>query len=454
MSTGPLSTTRIDRLELTNFRSFPRCSIDFDPRLTVLIAPNGGGKTSVLDAAVVALRLFADTMLGLSASKGFARNDVRMERQGGTMARTPPTTVAAAGMVTGRYAVWNRSLASAAPHARTTFANATILQECAEASRKSALGTTLPILAYYGTGRLWNQGKLTSGKRTRYSGVEDRLGAYQDALTPESNYKHLVDWLWRYSYEAFRFNQENPGVSNHLSARVMAVQYAVNYILGPFGWKNFRFDHVWREVVMDNDRGETFPGSILSDGVRNMMGMVADLAHRASRLNPHGWTQSATITPGIVLVDEVDMHLHPAWQQTVIASLQAAFPLVQFIVTTHSPHILTTVRNDQIRVLSADGTVTIPDVQTQGWDSGDVLARVMGAHERPQNGPARLVSEYFAQVAEGTDGMPEGEALLAKIRDHYGATHPLVLECEAAARFAAFRRRNPPKGAPTSSQGS
>jgi predicted ATPase len=192
---------------------------------------------------------------------------------------------------------------------------------------------------------------------------------------------------------------------------------------------------------MRSDLPNMVPLEALSSGELSLFAFIAPLVFRDFPLD-------------LLVIDEPEMHLHPAWQQLLISSLEKLLPTAQILVATHSPHILTTVRNDQIRVLSADGRVTIPDVQTQGWDSGDVLARVMGAHERPQNGPARLVSDYFAQVAEGTDGTPEGEALLTQIRNHYGISHPLVLECEAAARFAAFRRRNPPKGAPTSSQGS
>ena len=85
------------------------------------------------------------------------------------------------------------------------------------------------------------------------------------------------------------------------------------------------------------------PLSSLSDGVRNMIALIADIAHRCARLNPHLSEEAARQTPGVLLIDEVDMHLHPRWQQLVVDLLRKAFPSLQIILSTHSPHVLSTV---------------------------------------------------------------------------------------------------------------
>jgi predicted ATP-binding protein involved in virulence len=119
-----------------------------------------------------------------------------------------------------------------------------------------------------------------------------------------------------------------------------------------------------------------------------MIGLVADIAHRTARLNPHLGESAAIETPGIVLIDEVDMHLHPQWQQVVLKSLEQAFPLLQFIVTTHSPQVLTTLRKENIRIFSCDeqGKWTAPEPATSplAHESGDALAHIMGTHPRPE----------------------------------------------------------------------
>jgi predicted ATP-binding protein involved in virulence len=77
-----------------------------------------------------------------------------------------------------------------------------------------------------------------------------------------------------------------------------------------------------------------------------MLATAADIAHRASTLNPHLGAQAARETPGLVLIDEVDLHLHPRWQRRVVGDLLKAFPLVQFVATTHSPFIIQSLPNE------------------------------------------------------------------------------------------------------------
>ncbi len=75
-----------------------------------------------------------------------------------------------------------------------------------------------------------------------------------------------------------------------------------------------------------------------------MLALVGDIAYRCYKLNAHLGEEAPQRTHGIVMIDEVDMHLHPSWQQTVLTDLCSAFPKLQFIVTTHSPQVLSTVR--------------------------------------------------------------------------------------------------------------
>ena len=126
---------------------------------------------------------------------------------------------------------------------------------------------------------------------------------------------------------------------------------------------------------------------ILSDGIRTTIGLVADIAHRMAKLNPQLAENIATKTPGIILIDEVDMHLHPEWQQQILRSLKAAFPKVQLIVSTHSPQVLSTLRKENIRVLSSDDddiwSAVEPLKSPLGHESKDALAYIMDTHPRP-----------------------------------------------------------------------
>jgi predicted ATP-binding protein involved in virulence len=165
---------------------------------------------------------------------------------------------------------------------------------------------------------------------------------------------------------------------------IESVSGAVNICLGPSGWKDISYSLSREELVAHHDQHGELPVEMLSDGIRNMIGMVADIAFRATKLNPQLGSGAAQGTPGIVLIDEVDMHLHPAWQQVVLQGLLSAFPRMQFIVTTHSPQVLSTVPSQSIRILDLrwndelqkyQSIVVKQEMQTEGIPSADVLAR-------------------------------------------------------------------------------
>jgi predicted ATP-binding protein involved in virulence len=105
-------------------------------------------------------------------------------------------------------------------------------------------------------------------------------------------------------------------------------------------WDTVVYDVAGDELLGVFADGRRLPFRLLSDGVRNMLALVADVARRAATLNPHLGADAARKTPGVVLIDEVDLHLHPRWQRRVLDDLRRTFPLVQFVATTHSPFIV------------------------------------------------------------------------------------------------------------------
>ncbi len=118
-------------------------------------------------------------------------------------------------------------------------------------------------------------------------------------------------------------------------------------------------------MVCIHDQG-WMPFNYLSDGFRSMVAMAADIAYRASLLNPHLGEDAAKETSGIVLIDEIDLHLHPKWQRRIVRELQSAFPDLQFIATTHSPFILQSL--DPGEVVDLNSTTDMRDVES--WREG------------------------------------------------------------------------------------
>lgn len=386
--------TRLDSLTLRNYRCFPELEVQFHPALTVVVAPNGSGKTAILDAVAVAFRLFVDTIQTREGSLGFDHADIRRQLgSDGTMYSVLPTNFHAQGAIGNKPLRWSRALESDKPRAKTTFVDALSIKDAATTLRKHlqdfadtkrADSPVLPLLAYYGTGRLFGAHKLTKKKA---EGGTNRLLGYEDCLTSASRYKFFEDWFERFSRVAQQDKTDGRQSAHAPREKLEAVTSAVNALLAPSGWQNLSWDFAEDQIVATHLEHGTLPVDHLSDGIRNMIGMVGDIAHRCTRLNPQLGVEAARQTHGIVMIDEVDMHLHPEWQQVVIQSLRDAFPLLQFIVSTHSPQVLTTVKSENIRVLGrgADGQwqARPPDHSPFARESKDALAYVMGVDPLP-----------------------------------------------------------------------
>jgi predicted ATP-binding protein involved in virulence len=146
------------------------------------------------------------------------------------------------------------------------------------------------------------------------------------------------------------------------------------------GATGVRFDIKYRRMVLDWADRAPVPFDALSDGQRVLAALVADIARRMCLLNPQLGNDVLARTPGIVVIDELDMHLHPAWQRQVVPMLKKVFPMVQFFAASHSPQIIGELQPEEIILLRPEGT-SHPQV-SYGLDSSQVLEEIMGATAR------------------------------------------------------------------------
>jgi predicted ATP-binding protein involved in virulence len=461
---------KLSRLGLRDYRCFRFIDIDFHPQVTVLVAPNGAGKTSILDAIAVAYGPFVGAF-DEATGKHFETRDIRQTAMRETASNEMEyaahgTRLQAEGNIPGSVidslsegmsSVWARSLSSS-PKAKTTIKDAKSLVEYGkrlqEAARTPGVQVLLPLITYYGTGRLWQQKKLTESKKSQRT---SRTVGYTDCLDPASSYKSFVEWFryWCVSSKEARIKALEMGESLTVSEFdhfIKSVSQAVNACIAPAGWCDIDFSLAKESLVAHHPEFGELPVEQLSDGIRNMIGMVADIAFRATKLNGHLGQRAAQETPGIVLIDEVDMHLHPEWQQAVIPSLTKAFPKLQFIVTTHSPQVLSTVESDSVRVIynirdPESGhiftRVARPEWQTKGVASADLLARIMNVNPVPDVAESRWVNQYQALIQQNLHESIEGLALRHKLQQHFGDAHPLMLECNRLIRLQSFKQRLP-----------
>jgi predicted ATP-binding protein involved in virulence len=175
-------------------------------------------------------------------------------------------------------------------------------------------------------------------------------------------------------------------------------------------------------VDFDHGNGQTEPLDIssLSDGYRTHFALVVDVARRMVQLNPNDDLNDeirGTNSEAIILIDEMDLHLDPTWQASVVRGLQTAFPNAQFILTTHSEQVIGSVEASSVRKLvGGDGEVLVQGVPfAQGATGERILVDLMGAKERVAGPVTQRLRRYLDLVDQGKGGEPEAAALRTRL---------------------------------------
>lgn len=426
---------RLKTLRLKNFRRFADLNIDFHEQLTVIVARNGQGKTTLLDAATIVLGTFVGAF-DLGKANHIERSDARyfatMERVASE--QQYPVEIEAHFLQPTMHVL--RQLMGA--KSKTTIKDASELTEYGkrlQIAMREFSDEPLPVIAYYGTGRLWKAHKNMNRKAVL---SESRSMGYEDCLSPASSFTQVQQWVAKATY-GVRQQEEMPGYERStLPAQLENIQQTVNSLLAEEGWRNFHYSFQHEELAMYHPEHGILPISLLSDGVRAMISLAADLAWRCTKLNPQFGHKASIDSPGIVMIDEVDMHLHPQWQQRVIASLHRAFPKIQFIVTTHSPQVLSTVRRENIRLLGTNEagqmTVSEPLADSYGEPSNDVLQAIMHVDPQPPV-PEKVQLERLTElVDQGLYEKDEAQRLLTALKQSLSPHHPQLEKIERSIR--------------------
>lgn len=446
---------RLDGLVVRDYRKFSALSVDFDARVTVLVGGNGMGKTAVLDAAAVVLGAFLAKFPDVSGPS-LQRSDARRVRYevGGVYDTQQqfPVSVSAVGEVAGPAGwvdyregrapepvrlEWGRSLRR--PDGKMTVADAQpmigVSDEYQEAVRSDP-SVVLPLVAYYGTDRLWPRDRRQWRTHSdAYLEAGNRFGGYDGCLNSSVSYKQMATWFKKMTAEQDRRGR---GISSF-----EAVRAAVAFCLERFtGHADACIDYADGGMLVsytgtDGAEYRDEPFETLSDGYRATIGMVADIARRMAMLNPAMGVDAVRRTPGVVLVDEIDLHLHPSWQEHVIAVLGELFPGVQFIVTTHAPLVISSVPRRQVRMLSYDaatgsGHAAEPGFETYGQPASSTITSVQGAHDLPE--PVRDALEGFESALDDGD-YPTAKRELDRLYGMVGDTNTEYVSARTAYDF-------------------
>jgi len=365
---------KVKSLTLRSFRGIDDLTLDFAPNVTVLIGNNGVGKSSILDALAISFTQFVEKLseVGMEISQKFQYSDIINSFTQSTLQMSVDCLGEQTWIAT-RDRFTDESTFSAAEGSIPP-------EEVASSFLRNLLNNhraNLPLIVYYPVSR----GVTSISLESSLNFLEEQAGsaqtlAYDHSLPAgQSSFSDFFQWFKiREDLENEVRLEEDSSYRDH---QLKAVRDAI-YSFSP-GFSNLRVRRSPLRMIVEKF-GELVVNQ-LSDGEKGLLAMVGDLARRLAIANP------GLLDPlqgeGVVLIDEIELHLHPEWQRRIIPSLTQTFPNCQFIITTHSPQILGEIQNGIVyRLSSSPKGIVAEKMQTYGRDSNQILEDIMDVSER------------------------------------------------------------------------
>lgn len=419
---------RITKLKANNFRCFENLEVQLHPQCNIFVGINGAGKSTILDALAIALGGYLSGFDNIKSNYIQAEDAHYKMFQAGSRVEAQeqfPVVIYAEGTIQDKqkqHLSWQRELNGKGR--RTTHGNikdivdyARNLQENVRAGDTSCV---LPLTAYYGTGRLW----LQKRNRTPHKKGEklNRQMGYMDCIAAESNEKQMMQWFEDMTY--IQLQEGTPIVELETVKKALCQCYmSCDTTITD---ANFQYNVKSQELEVTVYRAhsvEKLPVRMLSDGEKGVISLVADIAYRMALLNPD-LLENILETPGIVLIDEIDLHLHPAWQKKIVRDLIHIFPNVQFVITTHSPSVLANVPKEYVQILSHYQLYT-PQDTTYGRSVEEILRGIMDVNVRPDE-IVELQNQFDAAI--DAENFEQAQKILQEMRTILGDNAETVIE--------------------------
>lgn len=378
----------IKEITVTNYRRFEQQTFSLNQTMNVFAGKNGSGKTAALEAAVVMMGAYLSAyktyvpsqyVFNLS-SEADAHKKVMLAQQDavlttGGVPQYPCKVICTAVWGTDSNEITFQRVVEK-EGARTKFGGKNPMQPTVvewEAAISKADHSDeeliLPLVLYLSSARLWNENNTTSKK-----GVSSRTEAFNRCLNKSHGTELAFDYIRAMQTVAMEERKSFPAYDAILDA----VNVAFGDELAPGERVIFSTRYAKDIVALQTKEGTVVPFTSLSDGYRNVIKIILDIAARMCILNPYQKGEALKNTPGIVVIDEIDLSLHPTWQRKIIDILKQLFPKIQFICATHSPFIIQSLKEGEL--ITLDQAL---DSEYSGESIEDIAEDVMGV-EMPQ----------------------------------------------------------------------
>ena len=404
----------LDKIIVKNYKAISDMEVQFTPGVNLLIGDNGVGKSSMLEAIVVAISGMFKGVAGVSA-KGIMQNDIHFKVKGKGDASTE--------ILYGR------------PSEITTFFNMDDENFCLKKYRESEDGSSrtkmedtgigkkmqekvnssdaiLPLLCFQSDARVWQKRRGDFGKGLKKK-LNDRRCGYIGCLDYYLDIKGIQEWCLKMEVAAFQKKKQvkEYEVFKWLVSRFMYIVNELDEVPDIYYSSQF-------EEMVYQEGNAAMPITLLSAGYQSLLWMIMNLAYRWALLNPD-ITENIDKAKGIVLIDEIDMHLHPKWQWKIIKALEKTFPNVQFILTTHSPIVISSCKNEHLILITDDQEIVYLE-NAYGYSVQDVLNFRQGTVEKPEE--IKILADQFYQAME-EDNYQAAEKILKGMADILGENH-------------------------------
>lgn len=477
----------INKLKVVDFRGLNEVDVTFHPELTILIGNNGAGKSAILDALSMSLSWFgANVRKEDTTASSIKEDDISTNNSAHYAAIVSEIEL-------NKESHFSMMLSKVKDGHRerrdSELVEIKSLSGMYRFSNDFSKNFNLPIIAHYTVFRSVGVSKaeLINSQKKLKEKKWSKLLAYEHALKENHDFSGFLAWLIRFDavekqmnrgetgseiselseeigslksfISQFDENNSNPEASLNsirelISSKIIRLEQlekdqkrseligrlgsldlvfeAINIFMPGLDGMHLDYTGDYIDLKMYKDKS---PISVLhlSQGEKSLMALVGDVARRLIMLNPG--RDNALEGQGVVMVDEIDLHLHPEWQQKVVGRLRKTFPNIQFILTTHSPQVLSTVKNENIRVVDRNNNLVFtPYAKSYGEESQNVMQAIMGVDPQPPVPEREELKNLTELVDSGRYESAYAQKLLNELTNSLSDNHPQLLRIKRSIR--------------------
>ena len=424
----------LKNVTIKNFKAISDMTLEFQEGINLLIGDNGAGKTSVLDALSIGLGGYLAGITGVP-SKNILSDQVRFEvvkmgEASSALKYQIPTEVECTlNVEENKDYHWVRRRKDEHPNSKTTVSDRAICEYAYALT--NGMSETLPVLSYQSEARVWQQKRGDFGSVLKEK-LNDRRQGYIGCLDYSLDIKGIKEWCLKMEMEAFRSATKIAEYEAFKKLTASAMQKMNDLPTCP----EIYYSRQVEDMVYE-ENGQIMPISYLSAGYQSFLWMVMDIAYRAAILNPNVFESLGQI-PGIVLIDELDMHLHPKWQWNVIKALKETFPKIQFIIATHSPIVISSCKHERLIRISDNHRVDYL-ADAYAYSVEDILRYRQGSNEKPE-----MVVNWIKEFDEAMnlDDLETANMIIEEMKEELGEEHSEVKNLVDELEFDSWIEEN------------